>query len=88
MTWWNELVEFDVSGGLLGRRAPPGKDANNGDVAHGGPGGDEGDSHSLMQLTREEEVALDDLGVDDDLRRSLRDLLHGLQEQEKQGRRR
>ena len=58
------------------------EDANNGDVAHGGPGGDEGDSHSLMQLTREEEVALDDLGVDDDLRRSLRDLLHGLQEQE------
>ena len=27
------------------------EDANNGDVAHGGPGGDEGDSHSLMQLT-------------------------------------
>ena len=27
-------------------------------------------------------MALDDLGVDDDLRRSLRDLLHGLQEQE------
>ena len=35
-----------------------------------------------MQLTREEEEALDNLGVDDDVRRSLRDLLHGLQEQE------
>eukprot|EP00439_Symbiodinium_sp_Y106_P014276 s6191_g2.t1 len=47
-----------------------------------GPDEDEGDSQSLMQLTREEEEALDNLGVDDDVRRSLRDLLHGLQEQE------
>ena len=42
----------------------------------------EEDSHSLMQLTRDEEGDLDNLAVDDDVRRCLRDLLRGLEEQE------
>eukprot|EP00439_Symbiodinium_sp_Y106_P015300 s4950_g2.t1 len=66
---WEGTPEQDAAGH---QPEHPGEDAD--DV--------EEDSHSLMQLTRDEENDLDNLAVDDEVRRCLRDLLRSLEEQE------